>query len=269
MARIRTMKPEFPQSESMGRISRDARLLFLQLWTICDDEGRTRADSRMLASLLYPYDDGEDGHVKTTRREIETWLEELEREACIVRYMADGNAYLQVCNWLKHQKIDKPTRSKIPAFVESSRDVENHRERSTTDLDLDLDLDQEGKGEEGKGGEHSRSAPTKSDASPTGTRLPKDWQPSPDELRWAQDARPDLNLKVEVESFRDYWTAKPGKDGRKLDWVATFRNWIRRAKQGTARSGRQQGIEDNNDAIARQWAAQHGNDSGDDAHAAD
>jgi hypothetical protein len=57
MARIRTIKPEFPQSESMGRISRDARLLFVQLWCICDDHGRTRAASRMLASLLFPYDD--------------------------------------------------------------------------------------------------------------------------------------------------------------------------------------------------------------------
>ena len=49
MARIRTIKPEFPQSESMGRVSRDARLLFVQLWCICDDHGRTRAASRMLA----------------------------------------------------------------------------------------------------------------------------------------------------------------------------------------------------------------------------
>lgn len=264
MARIRTIKPEFPQSESMGRISRDARLLFLQLWTICDDEGRTRADSRMLASLLYPYDDGEDGHAKTSRREIEGWLDELERELCLVRYQADGNTYLQVCNWLKHQKIDKPTKSKIPSCNESSRGLSNSSESSPLDLDLDL----EGKGEEGRGEERSRSAPTKSDASPTGTRLPKDWQPTPEELRWAQDARPDLNLTVEIESFRDYWIAKPGKDGRKLDWVATFRNWIRRAKQGNAQGRRQKEIEDNNDAIARQWAAQHGNDAEGDAHAA-
>jgi hypothetical protein len=56
MGRIRTIKPEFPQSESVGRLSRDARLLFIQLWTVCDDSGRARGSSRMLASLLYPYD---------------------------------------------------------------------------------------------------------------------------------------------------------------------------------------------------------------------
>jgi hypothetical protein len=37
VGRIRSIKPEFPQSESVGRLSRDARLLFVQLWTICDE----------------------------------------------------------------------------------------------------------------------------------------------------------------------------------------------------------------------------------------
>ena len=56
MPRIRTIKPEFPQSESVGRLSREARLLFLLLFTLVDDAGRSRAASRMLASVLYPYD---------------------------------------------------------------------------------------------------------------------------------------------------------------------------------------------------------------------
>ena len=126
MARIRTIKPEFPQSESMGRVSRDARLLFIQLWTLCDDSGRTRAASRMLASLLFPYDN-DAGTL------IDGWLEELEREECIVRYSVDGSTYLQILKWLNHQKIDKPSQSKIPAFDESSRILANPRERSSED----------------------------------------------------------------------------------------------------------------------------------------
>ncbi len=46
MARIRSIKPEFPQSESMGNVSRDARLTFIQLWTLADDSGRLRGSSR-------------------------------------------------------------------------------------------------------------------------------------------------------------------------------------------------------------------------------
>lgn len=126
MARIRTIKPEFPQSESMGRISRDARLLFVELWTICDDSGRTRAASRMLASLLFPYDDDAPSL-------IDGWLDELESVGCVARYTADGASYLQVCNWLSHQKIDKPSQSKIPAFDESSRKLSKPREHSSLD----------------------------------------------------------------------------------------------------------------------------------------
>ena len=127
MARIRTIKPEFPQSETIGKLSRDARLLFVQLWTLADDEGRTRAASRMLASLLYPYDDDAPDL-------IEGWLEELERESCIVRYVVEGSTYLQVNNWLKHQKIDRPGKSKLPGVSEGSRIFANAREASTTDL---------------------------------------------------------------------------------------------------------------------------------------
>lgn len=135
MARIRSIKPEFPQSESMGRISRDSRLTFIQCWTLADDEGRLRGNSRMLASLLFPYDDDAPAL-------IDGWLAELEREACIVRYQADGQSYIQIHNWLNHQKIDHASKSKIPAFDESSRIVAKPREPSSEDQGLDQGKDQ-------------------------------------------------------------------------------------------------------------------------------
>lgn len=128
MGRIRTIKPEFPQSESIGRVSRDARLLFIMLWTMVDDEGRARAAPRMLASLLYPYDDD-------AKRHIAQWLSELEREGCIRLYEHDGNAYLQIEKWLEHQKIDKPSKSRLPP--PSDKPLEHSpkpREDSTADL---------------------------------------------------------------------------------------------------------------------------------------
>lgn len=114
MARIRTIKPEFPQSETMGRVSRDARLLFIQLWTIADDAGRTRGHSRVLASLLYPYDDD-------AKDLLPAWLDELDAGGAIRRYSVNGDTYLEICNWLKHQRIDKPSGPKCPAFEDGSR----------------------------------------------------------------------------------------------------------------------------------------------------
>jgi hypothetical protein len=63
-----------------------------------------------------------------------------------------------------------------------------------------------------------------------GTRLLPDWQPTETELRWAEDARPDVDAKAEVEKFRDYWIAKTGRDASKRDWPATWRNWIRNSR---------------------------------------
>lgn len=130
MARIRTIKPEFPQSESVGRLSRDARLCFIMLWTIADDSGRLRGNSRMLASLLYPYDDDAKGL-------MDGWLAELEAEKCVTRYTVEGDTFVQIRNWLTHQKIDKPSPSKLPAFDDASRTFAKPREDSSADLDLE------------------------------------------------------------------------------------------------------------------------------------
>jgi len=134
MARIRTIKPEFPQSESMGRVSRESRLCFILLWTLADDAGRLRGNGRMLASLLYPYDDD-------AKKLIEKWLAELAAERCITRYEIDGDQYIQISAWSTHQKIDKPSPSKIPAasdaLNEGSRGFAKAREDSAADQGRD------------------------------------------------------------------------------------------------------------------------------------
>lgn len=52
-----------------------------------------------------------------------------------------------------------------------------------------------------------------------GCRLPDDWHPR------AEDGLDNL----ELAKFRDYWRAVPGQKGTKLDWDATWRNWLRTA----------------------------------------
>lgn len=158
MARIRSIKPEFPHSESMGRVSRDARLTFLLMWTIADDEGRLRGNSRILASLLFPYD-SDAGSL------MEGWVAELQQEGCLDRYEVEGSTYIQIRNWLKHQKIDRPSKSKIPPFDESSRVLASNREASSGDLDLDLD--REGKGrDQGPGPVPARAQDSRHVANP-------------------------------------------------------------------------------------------------------
>ena len=107
MGRIRSLKPEFPQSESVGRLSRDARLLFLQLWTVVDDYGCGRAAPRLLAGQLYPYDDD-------AARLMSGWLDELEQQEMVRRYEVDGSSYLEITNWARHQRVDNAGKRLVP-----------------------------------------------------------------------------------------------------------------------------------------------------------
>lgn len=159
MARIRTIKPEFPQAESMGNVSRDARLLFVLLWTLADDDGRTRASSRLLASLLYPYDNDVPAL-------IDDWLDELEREECIRRYVVGRETYLHMPKWADHQKIDRPSASKLPEPPPHTATIASPREDSRAfnpragaqDLDLGpRTMDQEGT-RNGKGATEQHAA---------------------------------------------------------------------------------------------------------------
>jgi hypothetical protein len=107
MPRIRTIQPNFAHSNSIMHLSRDARLLFVQLWTVVDDCGRARASPADLAARLYPLDDDAPAL-------LAVWLDELEGEGCIERYTVDDVDYARVVNWRKHQKIDRPTPSRLP-----------------------------------------------------------------------------------------------------------------------------------------------------------
>jgi hypothetical protein len=85
--------------------------------------------------------------------------------------------------------------------------------------------------EGGPGGEASQQAAPQKRTDPTrGTRIPTDWAPSEALISWTRQHCPNVGW-VEVDRFRDYWTATPGAKGRKTDWDATWRNWARRADE--------------------------------------
>lgn len=70
------------------------------------------------------------------------------------------------------------------------------------------------------------------------SRLPTDWTLPAEWRDWSKAERPDLDPTKVAERFRDFWVAKAGRDGAKLDWQATWRNWVRAQ---TAMNGRNNG----------------------------
>lgn len=72
------------------------------------------------------------------------------------------------------------------------------------------------------------------------TRVPDDFFPDEQMRDWyvTQQFGEAVNGPVEHEKFMDYWRACPGVKGRKQDWPATWRNWMREAAE---RAGRRAG----------------------------
>lgn len=65
------------------------------------------------------------------------------------------------------------------------------------------------------------------------SRLEADWKLPEDWEAWALAERPGWSrawVLQTAQTFRDYWIAKPGAAGTKLDWQATWRNWVRNSK---------------------------------------
>jgi len=123
MPRIRTIQPNFARSPSMSRVTRDARLMFVLLWTIVDDEGRCHDDPALLADVLYPHDFDVERH-------LPVWLDELEGEGCVERYAVDGVDYLRIVHWHQHQHIDHPTASLLPPSPHERMSASRLRETS-------------------------------------------------------------------------------------------------------------------------------------------
>lgn len=78
-------------------------------------------------------------------------------------------------------------------------------------------------------------------SSARGSRIPSNWTPTPQDYAFASSeglTREEINR--EADKFRDYWTAASGRNACKLDWQATWRNWIRsdlRKRPGARNTG--------------------------------
>ena len=124
MPRIRTIDPYFPRTPSLSRVSREARLFFVLLWTVADDSGRLRLNHERLIDRLYPFD-------SDALSLLPLWLGELEAARCIELYRVEDVEYLRVRKWRQMQAIDRPTQSRLPRSpIETIREAREPREES-------------------------------------------------------------------------------------------------------------------------------------------
>lgn len=110
MPRIRTVKPELWEDEVVGLLPRDARLLFISTFNMADDEGLLRWTPAYIKAQTFMYDDD------LTLKDVEVLMGMLTDAGLVFPYIG-GVARQQmavVVNFRKHQRINRPQKSKLP-----------------------------------------------------------------------------------------------------------------------------------------------------------
>ena len=121
-------------------------------------------------------------------------------------------------NWDKRQFVSDSSTMRVAKHRSKKKQVSNADEtlqkRPSNAIDTDTDTEQIQKKVNNK----------------RGSRLAQDWVLSKAMGDWATQERPDLDVRQVAEQFKDYWVAQAGQKGVKLDWDATWRNWVRNTK---------------------------------------
>lgn len=116
-----------------------ARLLFIGLLNFADDSGNLNRSAKKIKMQVFPADSFD----------CEPLLCELLAHGVLTEYSVNGEKYLQIKGFTKHQVINRPTKSSIP----QPESMQNSEHLNTTHGGLMEDSWREGKGREGKGRE--------------------------------------------------------------------------------------------------------------------
>lgn len=104
MPRIRTIKPEFWSDEKLRELPMETRILAAAILNIADDDGYLIEDQNVIKDMVFRYDDVFVGCL----------LDQLYSVRYIDRgFNKVGRLVIRVRNFLKHQRINRPTPSNI------------------------------------------------------------------------------------------------------------------------------------------------------------
>ncbi len=98
-------------SGQFSKLSRNARLTYIGMITLGDDDGRLKGSAALIKSQLYPYDDD------TKVGDVAKWIAEIVAQKLLIGYNSEGEEYFFHPKWESYQHIreDRRKDSNIPA----------------------------------------------------------------------------------------------------------------------------------------------------------
>ena len=107
MARNRMLNPDFWFDEEICSLSFEARLLYMGLWGICDDNYATFPNKpKWVKAQVFPYDN----------MDTQPLLTELSNIKKIIPFEENCKKYYWIKNFFKHQYINRPSKAKYPPY---------------------------------------------------------------------------------------------------------------------------------------------------------
>ena len=114
--RIRSIKPEFWQSETIAKVSHFARLLAIAILNYSDDDGHFWFSIPVIRGALFPFDEPSPN--------IRGGFAELSHIGFLEIGDLEGKHVCRIPHFLRHQKIDKPQKPRLsvknPVFPSES-----------------------------------------------------------------------------------------------------------------------------------------------------
>lgn len=110
--RIRSIKPEFWRSDDINSMTIEDRLLFIGLWSYVDDNGVGRDQEASIVADLFAHDLSVSPH--DTLKRVHGGLKRLHALGVINRYEVENKAYIEIVNWSRHQRVNRPAEPRYP-----------------------------------------------------------------------------------------------------------------------------------------------------------
>lgn len=234
--RIRTVKPDFFLDERLAVLSCAHRLLFQGLWLIADREGRLEDRPRRIQATIFPYDH---------KLDVPAMLSELVEGGFIRRYEVDGETFIDIPGFLKHQRPNaREPQSVIPPWTTDASDAHARTCTHSTNADGGMHApiaarartagrEGNGKGNRREGNGNARAVPAL--ASPAFDHF---WELYPrkegkQEARkvWFEELKPDQSTEIAISNALSWQRRQPRwleEAGKYIPHPATYlrkRRW--------------------------------------------